>query len=208
MGQPPSASWRDRMWRAALASCAGSAIRSQRRSSRYSDVMVASASNSWTQKPAASWHASRASIPLWRARSSADACVASCGRGARKGRGFMMTPSSSEVPPQHLPEVFPALADLPDHGVLEPAVHHAIRAARIALVLVLFPVGLGHELVEGPVMAVRDQVTRTLPTLRVVVRPAPRRALEVALALKEPQVHRRAQDAVLLGELPDALEFL
>src|SRR5512143_1695339 len=157
MGQPPSWSWRDRMWRAALASWAGSAMPSQRRSRTYSDVIVTSASNSYAQKPAGLWQARRASVPSWMARSSADACAVSCGCGARKGRGFMIAPSLREVPPQHLPEVFPTLADLSDHSVLEPAVHHAIRAARIALVLVLLPVGLGHELVEGLVVTVGDQ---------------------------------------------------
>ena len=63
--------------------------------------------------------------------------------------------------------------------------HHAVVTARVVAAAIILPRGLGHEFFERPVVAVRDQVARALPALRVVVRSPPRRALEVALTLEE-----------------------
>ena len=97
----------------------------------------------------------RPPLPFWMASSRAVSGVgAAWGRGLLTVRGFTWSPGRlGEVPAEHFPEILPALPHLADHGGLEPAVHHAVGAALVPLVLVLLPVGLPHQLVEGLVVA-------------------------------------------------------
>src|SRR3972149_8491194 len=129
------------------------------------------------------------------------------GRGLL-GMGGVTGSPSGEVPAQHLPEILPVLPHLPDHGGLESAVHHAVGAAVVPFVLVLLPVGLGHELVECLVVGIGDEVAGSLPALGVEIGVPPGGALQLPLSLEIAQVHGRAEEAVPLRQLPDALELL
>src|SRR3974377_287709 len=103
-----------------------------------------------------------------------------------KGRGFTGSPRLllRQVPTQHLPEVLPALADLPDHGGFESAMHHTIAAPLVPFVLVLLPVCFRRQLVEGLVVGIGDQIAGTLPALRIEIGIAPRRTLQLPLPLQ------------------------
>src|SRR5262245_6444735 len=72
-----------------------------------------------------------------------------------------------------------------DGGRLVPAVRHAVRAARVLAPAVLRPVGGLDELLVRLRVAVGHQVARPLPAEHRVARDAPRRAVEVGLALEE-----------------------
>src|ERR1039457_2202491 len=81
-------------------------------------------------------------------------------------------------------------------------------AAGIVAWAVALPGRLGHQLREGLVVPVRNQVARAFPPLHVVGRVAPGGAGQLALALQEFQVHGRLPHRILFGDALDVLEFL
>src|SRR3990172_6117305 len=72
---------------------------------------------------------------------------------------------SGEVPAVHLPCIAPAAAHHPGDRRLEARVHHAVGAAGGGPGLILVPVGLLHQFLEGLVVAVGDEVAGALPAL-------------------------------------------
>src|SRR5580693_8318142 len=86
-----------------------------------------------------------------------------------------------------------------DRGGLVPAVGHAVVAARVLAAAELVPVRRVQELLPRVGVAVVEQVAGLLPALEAVQRNAPRRALEVRLALEEVQVQLRVVEAPLLA---------
>src|SRR2546430_840689 len=78
-----------------------------------------------------------------------------------------------------------------DRRRLVPAVRHAVRAAVVVAPPVLAPVGGLDQLLVRLRVAVAHQVARSLPAEDGVARDAPRRALEVDLALQEVEEERR-----------------
>src|SRR6202000_1630236 len=86
-----------------------------------------------------------------------------------------------------------------DRGGLIATVGHAVVAARVLAPAELVPLGGLQQLLPGLGVAVVEQVAGLLPALEAVQRDAPRRALEVGLALEEVQVQLGVVEAPLLA---------
>src|SRR5437773_8683594 len=84
-------------------------------------------------------------------------------------------------------------------GRLVAAMRHAVRAAVVLAAAVLLPVGRLDEFLVRLGVAVAHQVARALPAEDRVARDAPRRALEVDLALEEVEEERRVVETPLLA---------
>ncbi len=80
-------------------------------------------------------------------------------------------------------------------------------AARVLAVTVVFPLRLFHEVVEGRVVLVGDEVARALPALDVAGRVAPGGAGQFAFAAQELQVDRRRHHPVFLEQPLGFLEL-
>jgi len=73
-----------------------------------------------------------------------------------------------------------------DRAGLVSAVHHAVAALHVATFLpIIFPHGIGHELLEGGDVAVLQEVAGFLPTEDVIGGVAPGGAIVVDVALEE-----------------------
>src|ERR1035437_7375694 len=110
-------------------------------------------------------------------------------------------------PGQHFEVVGQTDIDAEGRRGFVPAMHHAVVATRIVPVAVAFPGRLRHEIFEGLVVAVGDQIAGAFPALDVIGRVAPGGAGQVALALEELQVDGGLADGEALGQAIDVLEF-
>src|SRR5215469_603023 len=86
--------------------------------------------------------------------------------------------------------------------------HHAILASWIAPVAIFLPGRFVDQVLEGWMMRIGHQVTRSLPTARIESRVAPGRAHHVALPGKKLQVDGRRHQLELFEQLSSLLKFL
>src|SRR5579864_6452039 len=98
----------------------------------------------------------------------------------------------SKRPSHQLKRIAGFCIDPQRRGRLESTVHHAMVAARIVAGSVVLPLSLGHQFLEGLVMAVGDEITGALPAFHVVCRVAPSRAGIIAFTLQELEIGGRA----------------
>src|SRR6266700_6192677 len=133
------------------------------------------------------------------------AVTGSAANEVARGTGRVL---SQEVPGRHAQHVARALRELPNRAGLEARVHRAVLAAPILARLPVGPVGLGPELAPVGGEGLADQVAGPLPAARREGDRAPGRAVVVALARGELQVHRRRAQRKFLRQLQHALELL
>src|SRR5688572_32774786 len=86
-----------------------------------------------------------------------------------------------QLPAEQRQRVRGPLAELAHDRRLEPRVHLAVVALRVATGLPVVPVDATEEVLPAPVVLALDEVAGALPTLRRIRRVAPRRARVVAL---------------------------
>src|SRR6185436_20111295 len=109
-----------------------------------------------------------------------------------------------ELPAKQRQGVRRPLAELAHDRRLEPRVHLAVVALRVAAALPVVPVDAAEEVLPRAVVLALDQIAGALPALRRVGRVAPRRARVLALAGGELEEERRRGDLlVALGQLDD-----
>src|SRR6516164_10526222 len=80
-------------------------------------------------------------------------------------------------------------------------------AARILPVAVFLPIGLIHQLPEGCMMLIGDQIARAFPTANIASRVTPRGARKLTFAAQEFQVDGRCRQFVFAKKLLSFLEL-
>src|SRR5689334_2137005 len=135
-------------------------------------------------------------------RHRCDACDAACAITRRP-----IARSAEKVPLRHGPDVPAAVAELPHHGCLEPAVHEAVLATMVLPAFPVQPVDPVPERVPRLEVLLADQVAGPLPPFGCAGHVAPRRTGIIAEAGRELEEERRRVEAIALRQLHHAFEL-